>query len=63
MDDCVNATCGIGTCVDGLGNFTCDCGVFAQGDQCESYAKYINSIRNLSTLEFYMFMEHSYLFN
>ena len=47
IDECVNATCGIGTCIDGIGNFTCDCGVFAQGDQCESYAHFISSFKNV----------------
>ena len=46
IDDCVNATCGIGSCVDGLGNFTCDCGVVAQGQECESCVQ----IRSMHTI-------------
>ena len=35
IDDCASVSCGNGTCVDGVNNYTCDCHPGYAGDHCE----------------------------
>ncbi|VDP10840.1 unnamed protein product [Soboliphyme baturini] len=44
IDDCVNVTCsGVGTCIDGINNYTCVCGPRFTGDMCEESKKLVFS--------------------
>ena len=36
INDCVNQSCGNGSCVDGVNSYTCNCSLGFTGDHCET---------------------------
>ena len=36
INDCVNQSCGTGSCVDGVNSYSCNCSLGFTGDHCET---------------------------